>query len=164
MTAPNLETLFAFEKRFEESFRAILDGAGCPKVNISREKIAVQTPDVDLKFIVGEPNILHTHGFNDGRRCYDSFACQLEVRITTHRINNGDQHAIIIGKVRLALSYFMLLVSWPLTEGAKFHAITNIQPEGNLAELDDENDLDITTMPFYVLANIRDDAWPVDTE
>lgn len=159
--ATSLAELFSFEASFEKAFQNILQAAQIETVYITRETAEFISPCASVKVINGSVNQKHQYCPSGAAPIYDSFDASLEVEVRTQRISNGDEHAIICGKVRAELLLFSLLTSFPKTDASNFHSITDIREQKGDTSFDSDTNLDLTIIPHYLLINIRPGAWPI---
>ena len=160
MSAGTLSQLFQIESVFEAAFKLILQEAGIETVYIARETAVFETPSVAVKVVNGAVNIRHSKRRTAGvRPIYDCWDSRLEVEIKTNRGTDGQDHSLLCGKVRAALTYDALSAS-SIGDTASFLALTDIREEQGATEFDTETNIDTTSIPFYLLVSIRESAWP----
>lgn len=156
------EQLFQVETAYEMAFQSILQNAGIEKVFRSRENREAQSPYVEVRFICGAVSEKRQHFVNkDTPLIYSGwFGSQLQFDVTTQRVNNGDQHKVLLGKIRLECQMFRLVQTWYATDAAERHAIADIRENNSVHTFDTENDIDMTTITFHLSHNLKDDAFP----
>jgi len=158
--AGTLAELFYIENTFENAFKLILERAGIETVYIARETAVFASPCASVKVVNGAVNDRHQYCPASGAPIYDSFDASLEIVVMTNRGTNGGEHSLICGKVRAALTLFSLITSFPLTDAATYHSITDIREQKGDTSFDSETNIDTTIIPHYLLVNIRSGAWP----
>ena len=110
--------------------------------------------------IVGDFNFRHQVSLNTTMsELYDSWDSSLLVRVKTNRGTNGAHHSVLCGKVRAALTLYSLITTFPQTEAARFHSITDIREQRGDTAFDDLTNVDTTVLKFYFLPNISPAAW-----
>lgn len=158
--ATSLASLLSLESVFEKAFQTILSESNIDRVYITRETETFETPCVELTVIVGDVNIRHQASIHPAMpEIYDCWDSALQVRVKTNRGTNGAQHSILCGKVRAALTMYSLVTTFPTTEAARFHSITDIREQRGDTAFDDLTNVDTTVLSFYFLPNISPEAW-----
>lgn len=152
-----LDELYQFERWTEEGFAAILAGI-CPKIYTSREPCELESPRVEIKAVIG-PALNHSKSFTNGSTdAYDAFEAALEVTIVTNRTGNEwtMNHPRLIGSVRSRLTMRHLIGRWtsPVVVPADLRAT------GTADTFSDENDIDTTSITYYLVFNVAPTAWP----
>jgi len=158
----NEEDIFQLEESFEIAFSSIFRDAGCEHSYRSREPFDMDsTPWVESKFLPGAVNEKYRHYIDDTKPLVYAawFGSILTVTVTTHRKNNGTQHKILIGKIRLACQRHKIIESWPATAAGRIHRIADIREKGSVNTTDDENELDKTEITFHLTHNVSETAW-----
>jgi len=158
----NEELIFQIEESFEIAFQTIFSNAGCANSYRSREPFDLgATPWVESKFLPGSVNEKYRHHIDATTPLVYAgwFGSILTVTVTTHRINNGTQHKVLLGKIRLACQRHKIIESWPATVAGQTHRIADIREQGSVNTTDDENELDKTEITFHVVHNISETAW-----
>jgi hypothetical protein len=162
------ERLWEVESDFEKAFQQLLTQAGIANAYRSREGTEIQTPCVEIAFMLGEATEGYRHILKDingspQRPAYAGWkGSQLQFIVTTNRGTNGSQHKVFISKVRMQCQYYNLTRYWPGCTDAIAHAIADIRDKGTSYSLDSDNNFDITTMTFQVMHNLKDAAWPIN--
>ncbi|MFA7301870.1 MAG: hypothetical protein WC069_06190 [Candidatus Shapirobacteria bacterium] len=158
------EELFMVENAFEQSFKQILNRDGIANVNLSRSSDSEATPGITITFLTGQVTEGYRHSLGSDRvPAYAAWkGSQLIFQVITHRQNNADQHKIYLSKIRKNCQMYNLLRTWPTTQGARAHAIADIREHGQTHAISDDNDFDTTAMTFWVMHNLKNDAWPVN--
>tara|TARA_R110000868_G_scaffold202766_1_gene450537 strand:+ start:126 stop:593 length:468 start_codon:yes stop_codon:yes gene_type:complete len=152
-----LDELYQFERWTEEGFAAILAGV-CPKIYASREPCDLESPRVEIKAVIG-PALQHSKSFTSGSTdAYDAFEAALEITIVTNRTGNEwtMNHPRLIGSVRSRLTMRYLIGRWssPVVVPADLRAT------GTADTFSDENDIDTTSLTYYLVFNVAPTAWP----
>ncbi len=153
----NVEELYQFEQWLETGFAAILAGT-CPNIYTSREADELISPRVEIKAILG-PALQHHKGSYGGVTTeHDAFEATLEITIVTNRSGNEGtlNHPRLIGSVRSRLVMRYLIQNWksPVT------LINDIRGTVTIDTFSDENDIDNTSLSYYILFNVAPTAWP----
>lgn len=169
MSAPDLQSLFFVECDMEVEFRRLLVvGGATPNIYVSRSRTDQATPWLEVLFLVGRVTRKKQHQALTGYNLYFDCAWEgssLEFKVTTQRQNNSSDHTAILGRLRSLVS-LPALCGYPTAQSAwtqEFHAITDIRENGTTQACDTENDLDISTVTFSVVHNIKESAWPANT-
>lgn len=163
----SLQSLFFIEQDIEAEFKRILIGGGATEnVYVSREVADMATPWLEVAFDVGRVTRINQHARIDGTNLYyDSTweGSQLQLKVCTQRKVNGPQHKLILGRLRSLVTY-PALCGYPdaaLAWLQPIHAITDIRESGTTHGCDTDNDLDVSTVTFSIVHNIKEGAWPV---
>lgn len=160
-----IQNLFFIERDIEVEFqRILLAGGATPNIFVSREKRDMETPWIEVTFLSGQVLRRKQKQASPSLNLYYDVAwtnSQLELKVCTQRQNNGDQHKLIVGRMRSLVS-FPSLCGFPNPAFAwtqPIHVITDIREAGTTTAHDDESDLDYTSVTFSILNNIADSAW-----
>jgi len=160
--AGTLAQIFSFEAAFESAFKTILEKVGIETVYITRQVAIQATPSVGVKVINGAVNERHQYNPLSGSAAiYDCFDASLEIEVRTNRGSEGQDHATLCGLVRGALLLYSLVRTFPPEGPTDFYqSITDIREQRGDTAFDSETNLDTTIIPYYLLINVRPDAWP----
>jgi hypothetical protein len=153
----NLEELYQFEQWLETGFAALLAGT-CPNIYTSRDTEDMVSPRVEIKAILGPALQHHKSMFSGAVVEHDAFEATLEVTIATNRKGNEGtlNHPRLIGSVRSRLTMRQIIQAWksPVT------LINDIRGTGTIDTFSDENDIDFTSLSYYLFFNVAPTAWP----
>ncbi len=159
----NDEALFSIESDLEPAFQTLLhDRLLIGNVYRSRERTEAATPRVGLKVAVGSipKDKAHVHPFNDGVQwAFDVWTgTRLILEVTTQRETNGNQHAVLLGKIRAGLQMYRLVETWQQC-GAQYHTFEDIREAGSTDSVNSDDNTDTTTIVFDLVNSIRTDVW-----
>lgn len=149
-----LAEIYQLEKHIETGVSTLLDGTTA-NIYTSRETTDLASERIEIKAILGE-NLEHRHPFSDGSSVFDVWTATLELTVATNRGENSQNHSELLGKVRARITkkYF----------DANFtHEIIvtlDVRDSGTIDSFSDENDIDISTLSFYLVVNVKPSAWP----
>lgn len=153
MSAPNLETLFAYELAIETACKTILDANGLNGV-IEFSDVDPGTPRTEIQLQSGKPN--NHRWIYKGVPIWDSWNAQLIWRVVTVRGKNSDRQAAMLGKLRILAYNYVGLFSTLLP----FHAIEQLKEAQFVRGVDTEHRFDWSELTLNVVFSIRNDAWP----
>lgn len=149
------EEIFQLEHWLELGFQALLADT-CPLIYKSREAEELDSPRIEIKAIVGKA-LNHAHSFADGTQVYDAYEGTVEITVVTNR--KGEEgtmnHPRLLGVVRsrMSMKKIRTLFSSPVV------AIDDLRATGTVDTFSDENGIDITSLSFYNVFNIKPSAW-----
>jgi len=153
----NVEELYQFEQWLETGFTALLRGT-CESIYTSREAEDLVSPRVEIKAILGPALQHHKASYGGVTTEHDAFEASLEITIATNRKGNEGtlNHPRLIGSVRSRLVMRYIVQNWqsPVT------LIDDIRGTGTIDTFVDENDIDFTTLSYYLVFNVAPTAWP----
>jgi hypothetical protein len=154
-----LEELYQFEQWLETGFKQLLAGV-CPSIYGSRECAELVSPRVEIKAILGPAMQHQKASYAGATNEHDAFEATLEVTIATNRTGNKGtlNHPRLIGSVRSRLVMRQIVQTWksPVT------LIADIRGLGTVDTFSDENDIDITTLNYYLAFSVAPSAWPLN--
>jgi hypothetical protein len=89
---------------------------------------------------------------------HDAFEATLEVTIATNRKGNEGtlNHPRLIGSVRSRLTMRKIIQAWK----SQVALIDDIRGTGTIDTFSDENDIDFTSLSYYLVFNVAPTAWP----
>jgi hypothetical protein len=177
MPCSTLAEVLQFEKWLDEGTRDAMVNQGIQPQGgyfLQFSSDTELTPRIEIKSIPGE--------VDQGRQCYilpdgvrtifNTFLGQLQVTVVTNR-GQKQQHTEWCGIVRAALQPVSLRLGWqgapvdPVTNPSVWTSqvvtLTDIYLGGESQSIpDDEHNLDKTMIPFNILFNVLDTAWPLN--
>lgn len=89
---------------------------------------------------------------------YNTWTFKLGVAVVTNREQNGDSHLPLMGLARWNMQMNTLLQTWT-PQICPTHVMIDIREEGCPTSVWDESGLDISTMTFAGMFQIRESAW-----
>jgi hypothetical protein len=160
MSAPNLETLFAYELAIETACKTILDANQLNGV-IEFSDEDPGSPRTEIQLQSGKPN--GHKWIYKGVPIWDSWTANLIWRVVTVRGKNSEQQAEMLGKLRILAYNYVSLFS-PLLP---FHAIEQLKEAQFARGVTDQSlmgrgvPLDFSELTLAITFSIRNDAWPL---
>jgi len=164
MGAANLQTLYQFEKAFEDAAVTFLESAVGIEVFPSASLEELVTPRLDIEFVTGEATlpvdvpIVSSPALSLGE--YRKHDAEFTVRVVTDPTagQTRDQHFTYVGKTRVAL--LRSQDNWD-SSTLPFYDLKFIRQIGTTRETD--MDFQVTTISWEIKFSIRDDAFPTTT-
>lgn len=158
------EELFMVEDAYEQSFQQIISRDGVQNAYRSRQGLEMETPCVEIKFLPGQVTEGYRHQIRPGLAAYAAWkGSVLQFTIKTNRgSENAFQHKIYLAKIRKNCQMYNLLTTWTATQGTRAHAIADIREQGSQHSVDNDNNIDVTVISFWVMHNLKDSAWPTN--
>ena len=161
MAAPDLSTLYQFEKNFEDAAVTFLESAVGIECFASASLDDFVTPRLNIEFAVGEAElpldapITSVPALAAGE--YRKHAGEFIVSIITDPTQGQSRatHFSYVGLTRVAL--LRSQASWDSTT-LPYYDLKFIRQTGTLRETD--GDFQITAINYQIRFSIRDDAWP----
>ena len=155
----NLDELYQFEKLLETGFAQLLAGV-CPDIYTSREAAELVSPRVEIKAVLGPALQHHKASYAGSTSEHDAFEATLEVTIATNRTGNEGtlNHPRLIGSVRSRLVMRQIVQTWK----SPVALIADIRGTGTIDTFSDENDIDFTTLSYYLTFSVAPSAWPTN--
>jgi hypothetical protein len=158
--APDLVSLFKFEKQIETAVKAVL---AIPSfgLHIQRSTDELATPFVAFQFRLGAAtgHVQLVPKGSDRIAIKDTYAGTLECEVNTNRgaLDQQELHDDYRARIRVAMmdyerTFTATVLPWLL--------IDDITESGTSPSIDGGNDLDISKVSFAVRFRIRSDAWP----
>lgn len=160
-----LEDILQIEGHAEDGFLGVLDGAlpmnrdGTKNIYRSRTSRLSNTPSIEVKFVSGEISKDHEHVFaNPTNVAYDTYSGELTVKVTTNRETEKGlpTHAQILGRVRARLQRCKIMADW----SNPVLLVVDIRELGTLDTEEGEDSIDISTLSFFCLVQIKPSVWP----
>lgn len=160
--------IYDIETPLEEGFKWLLVDAGltvrmpATYVNDDQESSDSQSEEnktgtVSIQVVMAG-NIDHARfGQVTGQNVDDTYSGVLTVNVITDRNNNSASHRDLIASVRSAL---MTMDIAAFNTARDYHNILSVQEGQSGHEQDDENGLDLTSLTFNFIVQVKDDAWP----
>ena len=151
------EELFQFEYWLELAFAGLLAGT-CPLIYKSREADELQSPRIEIKAVLGKA-LEHRKAYSDGvTNDFDAYEATLEITVATNRaaVEGTPTHNQLLGSVRSRVSMKYALANWE----SDVTVINDIRPQGTIDTFSDENCIDLTSLSFYLVFNVKPSAWP----
>jgi hypothetical protein len=176
MPCNTLAEVFQFEKWLDEAVANALALQGVlpsASINIQFSSGTESTPRIEVESIPGGVEKgRQSHLFaDDTRMIFNTFDGRLAITVVTNR-EQKQQHRELCGAVRAALQPISLGIGWqgaPLNQAQKVVwqsevvILTDIYLEGETQfTTDDAQNLDKSTIPFAILFNVLDSAWPTN--
>ena len=151
----NAEEIFQLEYWLELGFEAVLMDT-CPLIYKSRESDSMTSPRIEIKAIVGKA-LNHAHSFADGTQVYDAYDGTVEITVVTNRQGTDGtmNHPRLLGLVRNRMSMKKIRTLFT----SQVVAIDDLRATGTVDTFSDENGIDITSLSFYNVFNIKPSAW-----
>jgi hypothetical protein len=149
-----LEDIYQFEKHLEDGFETVLTGA-VANIYKSYETGDRISPRVEIKAFC-DSSLNRQKVFADGTQLDNAFEGRLEMTVTTNRMV-GSHHALL-GAIRARMSVRYLNLNDEFDNEAL--AIEGIHQRETLDSFEDEDNVDITVLSYYVVFSIKDSAWP----
>lgn len=156
MSAPDLQSLFAYESAIETAFRSVLQTANIPNVYIEATDLEKVTPYVDLQLRNSLPEgqrFMHAEQI----AYYNAWKGTLVTRIVTSRGKNSARQPEHIGRIRVEFQSWRVNITPSILP---YHQILLMTEAGMERGIDTEQRLDWTELQYTVAFNIRTDAWP----
>ena len=153
----NLDELYQFEHWLETGFKQLLAGV-CPSIYGSREASDLVSPRVEIKAVLGPALQHHKASYAGATSEHDAFEATIEVTIVTNRTGNEGtlNHPRLIGSVRSRLVMRQIVQTWQ----SPVALIADIRGTGTIDTFSDENDIDFTTISYYLAFSVAPSAWP----
>ena len=164
MPAPNLLTLFAFEKQIEGAVATILHRDDVLAVRQTGQT-TLSTPRREVKLFLGAPT---GHRFTlpqavrtPAQTYPDAWNAQLVVTVLTNRKTvpgNGEMHDELVAGTRVA----MLQALGGLNAALTYLSVQIVNDGGVVPGIDAGADIDVSPLVFNLQFSIRRDAWPAE--
>jgi len=158
----SLDELYKFEEHLESGFIALLNNVGIFNAYAERCPDDLTTPYVTVKATSGGVEVTghrHVHIFPDGSQTWDAYQGTLETEVVTNRLDDKtNYHHLALGKMRRALQLFILQQTW--FNYQQVILITDIREQGTIHTWVDDDNLDHTTLSWFLVFNINPAAWP----
>lgn len=154
MPAPSVAVLLAYESQIEPAWVSILQAAG---LNAMQEFVDLSkvTPYVDVSLT----NVVPTgqRQIYQGTEHYSAWTGTLNTRVVTQRGKNSDQHAAILGKIRILVTDFWnqftpALLPW--------HQVRVLKEAHLDRGIEADRLLDWSLIGLQINFAVRPDAWP----
>jgi hypothetical protein len=155
----NLDELYQFEHWLEAGFKQLLSGV-CPSIYASREAQDLISPRVEIKAVLGPALDHHKATYAGATSEHDAFEATLEVTVVTNRTGNEGtmNHARLIGSVRSRLVMRQIVQTWQ----SSVALIADIRGTGTVDTFTDENDIDTSSLSYYLAFSVAPSAWPTN--
>jgi hypothetical protein len=160
MPATNLEELYEFENLLELGFKGILDDYPRPftgfQIVTQRGATELATPRIEIQVQMGR----ELDHFSDAAKgqLQDITEFILGFQVTTARVLNDAEHAIIRAKIRAAVA------NWALMDASArrftYYEIVKLTGSGTQPVIENEDGTDSSVIGFSGVMGIRNDAWP----
>lgn len=156
MPATDINLIYDYETAIESAVLSALDGAGI-NTSIQRGATSMVTPFASLQMSVGS-GIEHYHTFISKEKRPDIFTGVIAIQVATNRTQNDANHGTDLAVVR------ELMYRWreTINPNLLYHKLLHLLEGGTALTVDEEKNLDISTINFAVQFAIRTDAWPVE--
>jgi hypothetical protein len=166
MSLPLAEIL-AVEANTEASIIALLDSClpapttGAKLIYPKRSARTADTPRLEVMVITGEAQKDHEHVFQNKQSVYDSWQCELQIKVATNRTSdqNSPTHSALLGRVRAKLQRAVAVAEW---NQAATVLLVDIRELGTIDSFDDGDNLDFSVLSWFLFIQINPDAWPVN--
>ena len=146
-------TFFNFIDPLMEASIAMLSGSGITATNIQRGTGSLATPRVELQISIGNPDP-HVHITSPSSSVFDAYNGTLRATIVTNRKVNDSLHPTYVSKTLNVLSnpanYLNRMTN---------HKLLRIGHTGLSQTINNERTLDVTTINFGFLIQIKPTSW-----
>lgn len=148
----------------EAEFTRILIAAippvnGLPQIIRSRSGVSTTTPRIQVILQTqqnyDQRKILNPANTNTEFQPLNTWFFQLGVGVSTERERNADQHSTLVAKCREALQFYKLALSWT----SEVFTLANVREQPEVPTIDNESNIDVTTLTIAGMICIRDGAW-----
>ena len=164
MSAPDLKTLYQFEKHFEDVAETFLETATGISVFSSASGEDFVTPRIEIQFTTGEASLPDDAPIDSFPALalgeYRKHQAEFEVRIITDGTQGQSRanHFEYVGEVRVAL--LRSSTNWD-SSTLPYYGLKLIRQLATTRETD--GDFQVTTLVYQIFFSIRADAFPTTT-